>query len=157
MRAPRYYRYKSCPSRRFRTLQFNNLTLVRRRHFPILPSGGGGAGTTPSAVSKRVVVELSGKIGYCSRRELAIAHISFDHWSIFDLVLGDHRSYFGGIFKLCAPVASSYFLMNLEHFDVSSVTFYPITSGAERPEACGARPRLGDRKCRLTVEVGNVF
>ena len=100
MRAPRYYRYKSCPIRRFRPLQFNNLTLVRRRHFAILPSGGGLFGTTPSAVSKRVVVELSGKIGYCSRRELAIAHITFDHMSVFDLVLANQRSYFGkmGIF-----------------------------------------------------------
>ena len=55
----------------------------------------GGVGTTPSAVSKRGFVELSGKIGYYSRRELAIAHITFDHRSIFDLVLAGQRSYFG--------------------------------------------------------------
>ena len=47
----------------------------------------GGGVTTPSAVSKRVVVELSGKTPYCSRRELAIAHITFDHRSTFDLGL----------------------------------------------------------------------
>ena len=86
MRAPRYYRYESCPNRRLRTLQFKNLTLARGRHFAILSSGGGG-GTTPYAVSKRVIVELSGKTAYCSRRELAIAHITFDHRSIFDLSL----------------------------------------------------------------------
>ena len=74
-----------------------------------------GVVTTPPGVSKRKVVELSGKkTTDCSQRDLAIVGIFFGSRSTFDLLMTGQRSIFGEIdvFQLYKTIATKLWQMS---------------------------------------------